>query len=29
MSSEERDKFKASLYIFLQKKLKDSLSEAM
>ena len=29
LSDGERSKFKASLYIFLQKKLKDSLSEAM
>lgn len=29
LTKEERDKFKASLYIFLQKKLKDSLAEAM
>ena len=29
LTKEERDKFKASLYIFLQKKMKDSLNEAM
>jgi len=29
LSKTERDKFKASLYIFLQKKLSDSLSDAM
>lgn len=29
LSQTSRDKFKANLYIFLQKKLKDSLSAAM